>query len=247
VATDLAAAGEAAAVFSAGHSGAAVLVARSTVGLLPGVARPALAVIVPTQTGAAILLDAGANLACRAEHLVQFARLGSAYATAALAVEQPRVGLLSIGEEAGTGTDLVREAHVGISGSGVRFIGNLEAHDLFSGRADVVVCDGFTGNVALKVGEGRVEALEQILRAELGGALVSQIGALLTRRAFERFRQRVDYAEHGAALLVGVGGAMLIGHGRSSARAVVSGIQLAARLVRARVVERLREGLTSPA
>jgi glycerol-3-phosphate acyltransferase PlsX len=155
------------------------------------------------------------------------------------------VGLLSIGEEPGKGTDLIRETHHRLTGAPLNFIGNLEARDLFSGRADVIVCDGFTGNIALKVGEGLVDALEEMLREELGSALVSQIGALLTRRAFARLRQRVDYAEYGAAPLLGVSGLALVGHGRSSPRAVASGVALAARLADAGLVTRLGGALAA--
>lgn len=245
VAADLVKAGRADAFFSAGHSGAAFLAAHGAFGLVPGVERPALAVTVPTQRGLAVLLDAGANVECRVEHLVQFAQLGSAYAQVMLEIPSPAVGLLSIGEEPGKGTDLIRDAHARLRQSPLNFLGNLEARDLFSGRADVIVCDGFTGNIALKVGEGLVEALEEMLRDELGGALVSQIGALLTRRAFARFRQRVDYAEYGAAPLLGVNGLALVGHGRSSARAVASGVGLAARLADGRLVARLAEALAA--
>ena len=239
VAAELVASGRASALFSAGHSGATVLVAHAAFGALPGVDRAALAVTVPTLAGAAVLLDVGATLTCRAEHLVQFAAMGAAYAGVSLAVERPRVGLLSIGEEAEKGNDLIREAHARLRESRLNFVGNIEAHDLFTGRADVVVCDGFTGNVALKVGEGLVDALEQMIREELGAALVSQIGGLLTRRAFQRFRQRVDYAEHGAGLLLGVARVTLVGHGRSSARAVENGIRMAARLVNGNVIDRV--------
>ena len=213
--------------------------------MLPGAERPALAVTVPTQHGVAVLLDAGANVECRPDHLVQFAYLGAAYAQVILDVPRPRVGLLSIGEEPGKGTDLIRVTHQRLAGASLNFIGNLEARDLFSGRADVIVCDGFTGNIALKVGEGLVDALEEMLREELGSALVSQIGALLTRRAFARLRQRVDYAEYGAAPLLGVHGLALVGHGRSSPRAVASGVALAARLADAELVTRLSGALTA--
>jgi glycerol-3-phosphate acyltransferase PlsX len=243
VAADLVASGQAAAFFSAGHSGATMLAAHGALGLLPGVQRPALAVTVPTQTGAAVLLDAGANVECRPEHLVQFAHLGVAYAAVAMDLPDPKVGLLSIGEEARKGTDLVREAHVRLLKEPLHFIGNIEARELFTGRADVVVCDGFTGNIALKVGEGLVESLEEMLRQELDAAIVSQIGGLLMRRAFARFRQRIDYAEYGAAPLLGVKGLALIGHGRSSSRAVGSGIAMAARLAQSRMSERLRVAL----
>jgi glycerol-3-phosphate acyltransferase PlsX len=244
VAADLVASGAADALISAGHSGATFLVARSVFGVLPDVHRPALAVTVPTLAGATVLLDAGANVECRAEHLVQFASMGAAYASVELSIQRPRIGLLSIGEEAEKGNDLIRDAHARLKASPLEFIGNVDARELFTGRADVVVCDGFTGNITLKVGEGLVEALDEMLREELGHALVSQIGALLTHRAFKRFRKRVDYAESGAGLLLGVKGVTLIGHGRSSARAVESGIAMAVRLVKGHVVELMTRELS---
>jgi len=242
VAADLVVRGEADAVFTAGHSGAAVLAAHGAFGLLPGTERPALAVTLPTRTGMAVLLDVGATVDCEAKHLVQFAALGATYAKNTLELSEPRVGLLSIGEEAGKGNDLIREAHRQLTAVVPQFIGNVEARDVFTGGADVIVCDGFTGNVVLKIGEGLVEAIEGMLREELGAELVSQVGGLLSRRAFERFRQRVDYAEYGAAPLLGVAGLMLIGHGRSSARAVASGIAMAARLAKADLLPRLGAG-----
>ena len=246
VAAALVARGDADAMFSAGHTGAAYLSARSSFGVLPGVDRPALAVPVPTRTGAAILLDVGANLDCRPEHLCQFGVMGAAYARLLLHVERPKVGLLSIGEEPGKGTDLIREAHALLEQAPIDFLGNLEAREFFSGRADVIVCDGFTGNIALKVGEGLVEAAEEMLRAELGSQLVSQIGALLTRGAFLRFKQRVDYAGVGGALLVGLNGVAVVGHGRSTTQAIENGIALAARLAEQQIVSRLGEALVAP-
>lgn len=243
VAAGLVARGEAQALFSAGHTGATYLSARAAFGVLPGVDRPALAVTFPTRNGAAILLDAGANLDCLPEHLCQFGVMGSAYARLSLNIDHPKVGLLSIGEEAGKGTDLVREAHALLERAPIDFLGNLEAREFFSGRADVIVCDGFTGNIALKVGEGLVEAAEEMLRAELGAELVSQIGALLTRRALARFKQRVDYAESGGAMLVGLNGVAVVGHGRSTPQAVENGIAMAARLAEQGMVARLAEAL----
>jgi glycerol-3-phosphate acyltransferase PlsX len=243
VAASIVARGEAAALFSAGHTGATFLAARAAFGVSPGVLRPALAVSVPTRAGAAILLDAGANLECQAEHLCQFAVIGAAYARIALQIEHPKVGLLSIGEEAGKGNDLIRDAHALLSKAPIDFLGNLEAREFFSGRADVIVCDGFTGNIALKVGEGLVELAQDMVREEMGAELVSQIGGLLTRRAFARFRQRVDYAERGGAPLLGLDRLAVVGHGRSSPQAVESGIATAARLADQRIVERLSEVL----
>jgi glycerol-3-phosphate acyltransferase PlsX len=213
--------------------------------VLPGVDRPALAVTVPTRTGAAILLDAGANLDCRPEHLCQFGIMGAAYARILLHVEHPKVGLLSIGEEAGKGTDLVRAAHALLEHAPVDFLGNLEAREFFSGRADVIVCDGFTGNIALKVGEGIVEAAQEMLREEMGLQIVSQIGGLLTRGAFLRFKQRVDYAESGGALLVGLNGVAVVGHGRSTPQAIENGIRMAARLAEQGIVRQLGDALGS--
>ncbi|HYN06790.1 MAG TPA: phosphate acyltransferase PlsX [Vicinamibacterales bacterium] len=243
VAANLVASGHASAMFSAGHTGATLLAAHAAFGVLDGVERPALAVTVPTRTGAALLLDAGANVDCRPEHLVQFAIMGAAYARVALQIERPKVGLLSIGEEASKGNDLIREAHQRLQSAPIDFIGNLEAREFFTGRADVIVCDGFTGNIALKVGESLVEAVDHMLREELGAELLTQLGALLTRRAFSRFKQRVDYAEYGGAPLLGVGGVALVGHGRSSAQAIENGIALAARLAETGIVERLADAL----
>ena len=243
VAANLVARGEAEAFFSAGHTGATFLSAHAALGVVPGVDRPALAVTVPTRAGAAILLDAGANIDCRPEHLLQFGVMGAAYARLALRVDRPKVGLLSIGEEAGKGNDLIREAHGLLSRAPIDFLGNLEAREFFSGRADVIVCDGFTGNIALKVGEGLVELAQEMVREELGVELLSQIGGLLTRRAFARFKQRFDYAEVGGAPLLGLGGVAIVGHGRSSAHAVENGIATAARLVEQRIVPRLVEAL----
>ncbi len=245
VAAGIVARGEADALFSAGHTGATFLASRAAFGISAGVQRPALAVTVPTRAGAAILLDAGANLECSAEHLCQFGVMGAAYARLALAIEHPKVGLLSIGEEAGKGNDLIREAHALLSRAPIEFLGNLEAREFFSGRADVIVCDGFTGNIALKVGEGLVELAQEMVREELGAELVSQIGGLLTRRAFARFRQRVDYAERGGAPLLGLARLAVVGHGRSSPHAVESGIAMAARLAEQRIVQRLAEALAT--
>jgi glycerol-3-phosphate acyltransferase PlsX len=240
VAAELMARGTAHACFSAGQTGAAMLAAHAASGVLPGVERPALAVVVPTRRGSAVLLDAGANVDCRPSHLRQFGVMGAAYARVALGLEDPRVGLLSVGEEAGKGNDLTRAAHALLASSGLHFIGNLDAREVFAGRADVIVCDGFTGNVALKIGEGLVEFVEHLLREELGPSFADDPGR---RDAFARFRQRVDYAERGAAPILGLAGLALVGHGRSSAHAIQSGIAMAARLAEGRLVERLADAL----
>jgi glycerol-3-phosphate acyltransferase PlsX len=240
VAAELVARGEANASFTAGHTGAGFLAAYGALGVLPSVIRPALAVTVPTRAGAAVLLDAGANLECRVEHLVQFGVMGAAYARVALGVKEPRVGLLSIGEEAGKGPDLIRGAHERLKATTLRFIGNLDARELFSGRADVVVCDGFTGNIALKVAEGLAELVESMLAEELTDEAIAGAGLA---DGLRRFKRRVDYAERGAAPLLGLAGLALVGHGRSSPQAVENAVLMAKRLVEGRMVERLAESL----
>jgi phosphate acyltransferase len=229
VACELVARGDAAAVVSAGHTGATVVAAHCTFGMLPGVDRPALAPAVPTRAGMAVLIDAGATVDCRPTHLLQFGAMGAVYARVALGVEAPKVGLLSIGEEESKGTDLTRDAHRLLKASALRFVGNVEARDIFSGVADVIVCDGFTGNVALKLSEGMVEMVEDLLGEELSSTFSSQVGYLLSRRAFRRFRKRVDYSEYGGAPLMGVAGLCIVGHGRSSAKAIRNAIATAAR------------------
>jgi glycerol-3-phosphate acyltransferase PlsX len=242
VAAEIVARGDADAWFTAGHSGAALVAAHAALGLLPGVERPALAVTVPTARGSAVLIDAGANSECRPSHLRQFGLMGAAFARAALGLSDPRVGLLSIGEEAGKGNELTREAHALLASAPLTFIGNVEAREIFAGHAEVIVCDGFTGNVALKVGEGVVDLLERVLREQLGPVLETSPAI---QDALARFRRRVDATESGAAPLLGVSGLTLIGHGRSTPRAIRNGIDMAARLVEAGVQEKLTALLQS--
>ena len=239
VATEAVRDGRAAAVFSAGHTGAAVMAAHAAFGRLPGVDRPALATTIPTRRSPAILLDSGATVECRPQHLVQFAVMGSAYARLALGCESPRVGLLSVGEEESKGNDLTREAHQLLKSAPIRFVGNVEGRDVYSGEADVIVCDGFTGNVTLKISEGVVETVERLLHEELTATVGTRVGYLLSRHAFRRFRKRVDYAEYGGAPLIGLDGLCVIGHGRSSAKAVRSAVAMTARLVNERLLDRL--------
>ncbi len=248
VAAELVARGEAAALVSAGHTGATVMASYGAFGLLPGVGRPALAATIPTSGGApAVLLDVGASVECRPAHLVQFAVMGSVYARLAFGLEAPRVGLLSIGEEATKGNELTREAHLLLKAAPLDFVGNVEARDVYSGRADVIVCDGFTGNVALKVSEGLVEVMEGLLREELSSTLTMRVGSLLTRRALRRFRRRIDYSEYGGAPLLGVSGIVVVGHGRSSAKAVRNAVAMAYRFAEGRFVERVEADIAAAA
>lgn len=245
VAADAVAKGQAAALFSAGHTGATVMAAHAAFGLVPGVDRPALAATVPTRKQPAILLDVGASVDCRPSHLLQFAVMGSAYARVALGTEAPRVALLSIGEEETKGNDLTREAHQLLKASSLTFIGNIEARDVYSGAADVIICDGFTGNVALKVSEGLVEVMEGLLGEELSRTMTTRMGSLLTRRALRHFRRRVDYSEYGGAPLLGLAGITVVGHGRSSAKAVRNAIAMAYRFATGQFVERLRHDIAA--
>ena len=239
IAAELVAGGQAAALFSAGHTGATVVAAYSAFGLIPGVDRPALATTIPTRQRPAVLLDAGASVECRPQHLLQFAVMGSVYARLALNCERPRIGLLSIGEEETKGNELTREAHRLLKASPLNFIGNVEGREIYSGSADVIVCDGFTGNVVLKTSEGLVDTVEALLGDELQGTFSSQVGYLLSRRAFRRFRRRVDYSEFGGAPLLGVAGLAVVGHGRSSVKAVRNAIAMASRFAASEFVSRV--------
>jgi len=245
VATECVAQGNAAALFSAGHTGATVVAAHAAFGMLPGIDRPALAATVPTRRRPAILLDVGASVECRPAHLLQFAAMGSIYARLALDVERPRVGLLSIGEEATKGNELTREAHRLLRASPLNFIGNIEARDVYSGTADVIVCDGFTGNVALKVSEGLVDVVEDLLTEELSRTVPMRVGSLLMRRALRHFRKRVDSSEYGGAPLLGVGGIAVVGHGRSSAKAVRNAVVMAYRFAAGSFIERVEREVAS--
>jgi glycerol-3-phosphate acyltransferase PlsX len=245
VAADLVARKAAAALFSAGHTGATVMATYAAFGPVRGVDRPALATTIPTRNRPAVLLDSGANVECRPQHLLQFGVMGSVYARVAFGVEQPRVGLLSIGEEATKGNELTREAHRLLKGAPLNFIGNIEGREIYSGVADVIVCDGFTGNVVLKTSEGLVDTVEALLGDELQGTFSSQVGYLLSRRAFRRFRRRVDYSEYGGAPLLGVAGLAIVGHGRSSAKAVRNAIAVAYRFASSDFIQRVEQEIAA--
>jgi phosphate acyltransferase len=247
VAADVVARGEAAALVSAGHTGATVMAAHGAFGMLPGVDRPALAATIPTRVRPALLLDVGASVECRPQHLLQFAVMGSMYARVALDVPAPRVALLSIGEEASKGNELTREAHRLLKGAPLAFIGNIESRDVYSGDADVIVCDGFTGNVALKISEGLVDVVESLLSEELSRTVTMRVGSLLTRRAMRHFRRRVDYSEYGGAPLLGLTGLTIVCHGRSSPKAVRNAVAMAFRFASNRFIERMEQEIARAA
>lgn len=226
--------GEAQAFVSAGNTGAVMAHALLDLGRLPGVDRPALAAPFPTQRGVTLLLDVGANADARPSYLVQFAQMGVAYARSALGIAEPRVGLLNIGEEPGKGSQFAREAHELLAAAGLTFIGNVEGKDLPRGLADVVVTDGFTGNVALKVAEGVAESLIGSLRSALLSRWHYKLAAAVLRPAFRDLARRLDYSEYGGAPLLGVQGVVIIAHGRSDRRAISNAVRAAARAAEAR-------------
>jgi glycerol-3-phosphate acyltransferase PlsX len=237
--------GDAQAVVSAGSTGAMLAASLLHLRRLPGVLRPGIAVVLPARRGASVLIDAGANADARPEHLLQFAHMGALFAEEILGVVEPEVRLLSIGEEAEKGSQLVLEAHELLRESGLRFAGNTESTWLLEGEADVVVTDGFTGNVALKALEGTILTILGSLRSELGASARGKLGGLLIRPAARRVRTRLDPETYGGAYLLGLRGLVVIAHGSSSRVAIANAIALAARGVEHDVVVRLEERLSA--
>jgi glycerol-3-phosphate acyltransferase PlsX len=235
--------GDADAAVSAGNTGAMLAASLLHIRRLPGVARPAIAVMIPSRRGPTVLIDSGANADARPEHLVQFAHMGTVFAEELLGVVDPETRLLSIGEEPEKGNQLTLEAHELLAASGLRFGGNTEGRGLLEGEADVIVCDGFTGNVALKTLEGAIGSVIGALRREIAASKRGKLGGLLIRPAARRLRERLDPDTYGGAYLLGLRGLVVIAHGSSSRRAIANAIRLAARGVEHRVVERLAERL----
>jgi glycerol-3-phosphate acyltransferase PlsX len=227
ICAELVKSGQAQAMVTAGNTGAAMISAKMIIGMVPGVDRPALAAVFPNAHGHTVVLDVGANVDSKPSQLREFAVMGHFYAQALLGAPAPRIGLMSIGEEEGKGTDVTREVFKALKATGLNFVGNVEGRDVFNGSVDVIVCDGFVGNVMLKSAEALAEMMFRMLREELGRGARNRLGYLLATPAFARFRQRVDYTEYGAAPLLGVNGGCFIGHGRSNARAIQSAIRRA--------------------
>jgi glycerol-3-phosphate acyltransferase PlsX len=223
--------GRADAFVSMGNTGAVVYISRDVLGALKGVDRPALALLVPGLDGKTLLLDVGANANCQPHNLVQFAFMGKIFMEAVVGVKDPRIGLMSIGEEKGKGNDLVKEAFDRLQEAPLRFIGNVEGKDLFSSVADVIVSDGFTGNIALKVSEGVVQSVLSMARHEITKNIFAKLGYLLMKRHLKKVYKKVDYSEYGGAQLLGVDGVCIIGHGRSNPAAVRNAIGLAREFV----------------
>ena len=235
--------GQADAVVSAGHSGAAVACGMFIIGRLKGVERPALCTIMPTEKDPVVLLDAGANVDCRPYHLFQFGLMGDAFARDILDYESPRVSILSIGEEEGKGNSQVKEAYELFKmAQNLNFSGNIEGRDLFTGEMDVAVCDGFVGNVALKLSEGLGLSLSRVLKRELlNSGFLPKLGSLLAKSAFRRFAKVVDYAEYGGAPLLGLQNISIVCHGRSNAKAICNATRMATLFVEKETNKRLME------
>jgi glycerol-3-phosphate acyltransferase PlsX len=243
VGLDLIKKGEAQAFVTAGNTGAAMFNALRKLGRLPGVQRPALTTLFPVKNGRCVVLDIGANADCRPEFLLQFAIMGSVYAEKVLGKQNPRIGLLSNGEEAGKGNLLIKEAYPLIQNSGLNFIGNVEGKELFGGQADVVVTDGFTGNILLKASEAVARLITDTLKQELMGSLQTQIGGLLAKPAFRKIKEMMDPGEVGAAPLLGIDGLVFVGHGRSDSHALTNGVRVAIQAVNSNLLEATRRAI----
>ncbi len=230
--------GQADAAVSAGHSGVAMAMALFLLGKVPGVDRPAIATVMPSLTGYFVLIDAGANVDCKPENLVEFAYMGNAYYKAIFNEPSPRVSILSIGEEDSKGNELTKESFKLLKGcKGLNFTGNIEGKDVFGGRADVIVCDGFIGNIVLKTSEGLAETIIKMLKREIANVTTGKLGYLMIKPAIRNFKKRTDYDEYGGAPLLGINGTCIISHGRSSARALKHAIRVASEMSRQRVHE----------
>jgi glycerol-3-phosphate acyltransferase PlsX len=243
VAAELVRDGKAAAFISAGNTGAAMAISMFVIGVLRGIDRPAIAAVLPSLRGYTVLLDAGANVTPKAWHLFQFAIMGHVYARDILGLERPRIGLLSVGEEEGKGNDLTREAYELLKESKLNFLGNVEGRDIYNGQCDVIVTDGFTGNVAIKISESLAEMIGAMIKEELTRDLRSRVGAALALPAFHRFRKRVDYTEMGGAPLLGIDGAAIICHGASPVKAIKNAVRVAAEWAKAGLNEHIKTAL----
>jgi glycerol-3-phosphate acyltransferase PlsX len=243
VATELVKSGEADAVVSPGNTGASMVASFFVLGLTKGVERPAIATQLPTLTGSAVMLDVGANVDCSPQHLEQFALMGNEFAKHLYGKSNPRVGLLSIGEEDSKGNEVTKEALKLLKASPLNFIGNIEGREVYSGSADVVVCDGFIGNVALKISEGVAEVIKKLLIKEISGSWLGRLAYPLIARPLQNLKRKIDYAEFGGAPLLGVNGTTIICHGRSSAKAIKNAIRRAKGLAETRLDELIQRDI----
>ncbi|HCX89764.1 MAG: phosphate--acyl-ACP acyltransferase [Deltaproteobacteria bacterium CG12_big_fil_rev_8_21_14_0_65_43_10] len=243
VAFELIKSGEAKGLVSAGNSGAVLATGIYVLKKLEGVDRPAIAALLPTLKGVSVLLDGGANVVCKSSHLVQFGIMGNVYARYVLGKQDPKVSLLSNGEEDSKGNDVTRDAHVVLKNSFINYTGYVEGMNVYDGSVDVVVCDGFVGNIALKISEGLVYALGNTFKTEMNNGLRSKLAYILAKKPLNNIKKRFDYSEYGGAPLLGIDGIGIISHGNSSARAIKNAVQMAARLVSNRVNPHIIEDL----
>ena len=225
---------------STGNTAAIVYISNKVLGALKGVERPALSLLVPTLSGPTLLIDVGANVNCQPHHLEQFAVMGRIFMESILGLKEPRIALMSVGEERTKGNDLTREVYALLMESSMNFIGNVEGKDIYSGNADVIVSDGFTGNIALKVSEGVVDTMFNMARTEIMKNLFAKIGFLLMKRNLKKLYKKVDYSEYGGAQLLGINGVCIIGHGRSNVVAVKNAIKMAKDFVKNKVQEKIQ-------
>jgi glycerol-3-phosphate acyltransferase PlsX len=235
--------GRAGAVVSAGNTGAVVASALVTLGRLHGISRPAISTLWPNKKSGAVVMDVGANYECTPKNLLQFAIMGEVYARYQLGIERPRVGLLNIGEERSKGNELVRDAYGLLEKECSTFVGNVEGRDVFEGAADVVVCDGFVGNIILKFSESMYSFLAHMVKSQIRKGVIAKAGALLMKGAFDQVRAQLDYAEYGGAPLLGVNGVTIISHGRSSSRAIKNAILAAVKSIETEINRHIEERL----
>lgn len=238
-AVDLVKHNKAQAIVSAGNTGAVMAIAKTVLGMMRSIDRPALAAMVPTLKGSALLVDAGANVDSKPKNLVQYALMGKVYLENVQGVKNPRIGLMSVGEEEAKGNELTKATYNLLKSLDINFIGNVEGRDVYLGETDLIVTDGFTGNVTLKVSEGVINAMLSMLRREIMSSLLAKIGFFFLKSSIKRLRKKMDYAEYGGALLLGVNGIVIIGHGRSSKKAIKSAINLAKEFVKGNIMQKI--------
>lgn len=244
VAFELVQQGRASAVISAGNSGATLATAMFTLGRISGI-RPAIATVMPTLKEPVVMIDVGANVDCKPSHLYQFALMGSVFSSTMFRKQGPRVGLLSIGEEHSKGNQQVKKAHDLLASSKLNFIGNVEGRDIFKGETDVIVCDGFVGNVCLKLSEGLAESMMEMMKKEMSESIAAKVGYALSKAAIDRFKKRVDWAEYGGAPLLGVKGVAIICHGKSGAKAVKNAIRVANNLAQENFLHNMEKAISN--
>ncbi len=243
ICADLAKEGLVDAIVTAGHTGAAVVACTLKLRLLEGVERPGIGILFPTLGTPTFLIDVGANIDVKPAHLLQYAIMGDVYFRYLLRKNRPSIGILNIGEEASKGTEFIKEAHQLLNKSQIHFIGNVEGRDIFNGKVDIVVCDGFVGNVVLKVAESIADVVGKLLKAKIKESWISMVGALLAKPAFDALRKEVDYAEYGGAPLLGINGTCIISHGSSNARAIRNAIRVAGEFVKYEINQHIMESI----